>query len=53
MQREMERLDIAHALMVRSIGNRLFLAPLRAETLHRVLDIGTGTGICEKKQTTT
>ncbi|KAG7042543.1 methyltransferase domain-containing protein [Colletotrichum scovillei] len=44
-EREMERLDIAHALMVRSIGNRLFLAPLRAETLHRVLDIGTGTGI--------
>ncbi|KAK1638620.1 methyltransferase domain-containing protein [Colletotrichum phormii] len=42
---EMERMDVAHALMVKSIGNRLFLAPLREATLHRVLDIGTGTGI--------
>ncbi|KAF9872946.1 UMTA methyltransferase [Colletotrichum karsti] len=42
---EMERLDMAHALMVRSIGSRLYLAPLKKDEVHRILDIGTGTGI--------
>ncbi|KAK1706962.1 methyltransferase domain-containing protein [Colletotrichum acutatum] len=41
----MERLDICHALLVKTIGNKLFLAPIdKAKTL-RILDVGTGTGI--------
>lgn len=43
----MERMDMAHVLMVRAIGNRLFLAPLEEAKIHRILDIGTGTGICK------
>lgn len=42
----MDRLDLNHALMTKVIGNRLYLAPLVEKDLHRVLDIGTGTGIC-------
>ncbi|KXH48433.1 methyltransferase [Colletotrichum simmondsii] len=42
---EMERLDMAHAMMVRAIGSKLWLAPLAREKIHRILDIGTGTGI--------
>lgn len=42
----MDRLDLNHALMTKVIGDRLYLAPLVGNDLHRVLDIGTGTGIC-------
>ncbi|KAK1529805.1 methyltransferase domain-containing protein [Colletotrichum paranaense] len=42
---EMDRLDLVHTLMVKTIGNKLFLAPINKSTLHRVLDVGTGTGI--------
>ncbi|TID01475.1 Secondary metabolism regulator LAE1 [Colletotrichum higginsianum] len=42
---EAERLDMAHAMMVRAIGNRLFLAPIEKGKVHEILDIGTGTGI--------
>ncbi|GKT53614.1 methyltransferase domain-containing protein [Colletotrichum tofieldiae] len=42
---EMDRLDMNHSLMVRTIGNRLFLAPIEEEKTHRILDVGTGTGI--------
>lgn len=44
---EAERLDMAHAMMVRAIGNRLFLAPIEKNKVHEILDIGTGTGICK------
>ncbi|KAK6220117.1 UMTA methyltransferase [Colletotrichum tabaci] len=39
---ESDRLDMTHALIVRAIGNRLFLAPIETENVHRILDIGTG-----------
>ncbi|TQN64342.1 Secondary metabolism regulator LAE1, partial [Colletotrichum shisoi] len=42
---EAERLDMAHAMMVRAIGNRLFLAPIEKDKVHEILDVGTGTGI--------
>ncbi|KAK1992847.1 S-adenosyl-L-methionine-dependent methyltransferase [Colletotrichum falcatum] len=42
---EMNRLDICHAVMVKTIGNRLFLAPIEEAKTQRILDIGTGTGI--------
>ncbi|KAK6224258.1 methyltransferase [Colletotrichum tabaci] len=42
---ELDRLDLAHAMMVKAIGNRLYRAPVRLEQAHRILDIGTGTGI--------
>ncbi|CCF40375.1 TAM domain methyltransferase [Colletotrichum higginsianum] len=45
-QFELDRLDLAHAMMVKAIGNRLYRAPVRMEQAHRILDIGTGTGIC-------
>ncbi|KAK1674944.1 methyltransferase domain-containing protein [Colletotrichum godetiae] len=41
----MDRLDLVHTLMVKTIGNKLFLAPVDGAKLHRVLDVGTGTGI--------
>ncbi|KAF6791694.1 UMTA methyltransferase family protein [Colletotrichum sojae] len=42
---ESERLDMAHALITRVIGNKLYLAPVDISKTHRILDIGTGTGI--------
>ncbi|KXH28233.1 methyltransferase domain-containing protein [Colletotrichum simmondsii] len=42
---EMDRLDLVHTLMVKTIGNKLFLAPINQAKLHRILDVGTGTGI--------
>ncbi|TDZ21758.1 Secondary metabolism regulator LAE1 [Colletotrichum orbiculare MAFF 240422] len=42
---EMDRLDVAHSAMVNIIGNKLYLAPLEEEKIHRILDVGTGTGI--------
>ncbi|TQN67673.1 Secondary metabolism regulator LAE1, partial [Colletotrichum shisoi] len=42
---EMDRLDLAHAMMVKAVGNRLYRAPLEMEKVHSILDIGTGTGI--------
>lgn len=45
-QREMDRLDLTHTMIVKTIGNKFFLAPIKAEVTHRILDVGTGTGIC-------
>lgn len=47
MQSEMERLDLNHATMTKVIGDKLYLAPVDGPRLQRVLDIGTGTGICK------
>ena len=33
--------------MTKGIGNQLFLAPVDLNKPARVLDIGTGTGVCE------
>ncbi|KAK1984506.1 methyltransferase domain-containing protein [Colletotrichum cereale] len=41
----MNRLDMCHAVMVKTIRNRLFLAPIDEAKTQRILDIGTGTGI--------
>lgn len=46
---EMERLDMTHAMMVKAIKNRLFLAPLEKEKIQQILDVGTGTGICKAR----
>ncbi|EFQ24904.1 methyltransferase domain-containing protein [Colletotrichum graminicola] len=43
---EMERLDFNHMLIVKVIGNKLYLAPLDKNKIHRILDVGTGTGVC-------
>lgn len=42
-EREQERLDMQHAMFLRSFGNNLYLAPV--ERMKEVLDLGTGTGI--------
>ncbi|KAI8186207.1 Secondary metabolism regulator LAE1 [Colletotrichum sp. SAR 10_70] len=42
---EKDRLDFNHMLMVKTIGRKLFLAPVPQDKTHRILDIGTGTGI--------
>jgi len=42
---ELDRLDLHHALMVKGIGDKLYLAPIVKEKQNRILDIGTGTGI--------
>ncbi|OHE98492.1 UMTA methyltransferase [Colletotrichum orchidophilum] len=38
-----ERIDMCHALMVKAIGSKLYLAPLEEPKVHRIFDIGTGT----------
>jgi len=43
-QRETERLDFQHHIFAMTFDGKLQIAPL-PETLNRVLDIGTGTGI--------
>ncbi|KAK4111631.1 S-adenosyl-L-methionine-dependent methyltransferase [Canariomyces notabilis] len=43
---EQDRLDLSHLLMTKAIGDKLFLAPIDMDKTQRVLDIGTGTGIC-------
>ncbi|TEA19264.1 putative methyltransferase tdiE [Colletotrichum sidae] len=43
LQQEQGRLDLQHAIALRILNDELALAPIRKP--HRVLDIGTGTGI--------
>jgi methylase of polypeptide subunit release factors len=35
--------------MTKRIGDKLYLSPFKKEKIHRILDIGTGTGICKFK----
>lgn len=41
---ENDRLDFQHAIFLRTLGGKLFLAPI-PEDVQEVLDVGTGTGI--------
>ncbi|TDZ47428.1 Secondary metabolism regulator LAE1 [Colletotrichum trifolii] len=43
--KEINRLDIAHALVTRATGDKLYLAPIEEDKTHRILDVGTGTGV--------
>ncbi|KAJ9659644.1 hypothetical protein H2201_007235 [Coniosporium apollinis] len=43
-EKENDRLDMQHALFLKSCKNQLYLAPIRDNVQH-VLDLGTGTGI--------
>lgn len=45
-QAEMDRLLLIHEIITMSIG-ALYLAPLKAENMKRILDIGTGCGVCK------
>lgn len=42
---EIERLDLNHLVLVMSLGDKLYLAPIDEDKTQRILDIGTGTGI--------
>ncbi|KAK1671414.1 methyltransferase [Colletotrichum godetiae] len=42
---EMDRLDMTHNLTLKMLDEQLYLAPLQKQNLHKILDIGTGTGI--------
>ena len=42
-EKEQDRLDLFHHLFLSLLGGRLWTAPLGNP--HRVLDVGTGTGI--------
>jgi len=46
-EKERDRLDLNHHLVFKALGDRIYLAPLEPEKIHRILDIGTGTGICK------
>ncbi len=41
----MDRLDLTHHMMTKGTHEKLYLAPIEQEQIHRILDIGTGTGI--------
>ncbi|GME22855.1 putative tam domain methyltransferase protein [Neofusicoccum parvum] len=42
-ERELDRLDMQHSMMTLLLENKLFWSPLNSP--HKVLDLGTGTGI--------
>lgn len=50
-ERESDRLDMHHHLATLLLRGKLHVAPI-AENPQRVLDVGTGTGICSLKPST-
>ncbi|KAF6829662.1 methyltransferase domain-containing protein [Colletotrichum musicola] len=44
-EQELERLDFMSNLLIKLTKGKLHHAPLKQEKVHRILDIGTGTGI--------
>ncbi|KAI8281161.1 Secondary metabolism regulator LAE1 [Colletotrichum sp. SAR11_57] len=44
-QNEMDRLDYAHLVTTKILGDKLYVAPIEEKNIHQVLDIGTGTGL--------
>lgn len=45
-EEEMIRLDLLHEVMTKRMDNKMFLAPVDGSRISRILDMGTGTGIC-------
>ena len=43
---ELDRLDYLNEILHMVVGDKLFLAPIDPSKVHRVLDVGTGTGVC-------
>jgi predicted O-methyltransferase YrrM len=43
-EQELERLDMQHAMMTLLINNKLFWSPIAPDP-HKILDLGTGTGV--------
>lgn len=45
-QQEIQRLDLTHVLVSKAIGDVIYKAPIDETKPLRILDVGTGTGIC-------
>jgi methylase of polypeptide subunit release factors len=45
-EQEIQRLDLTHVLVTKTIGDVLYKAPIDETQPLRILDVGTGTGIC-------
>lgn len=43
---ELERLDLTHSMITIGTGDKLFHSPIEESKVHRILDVGTGTGLC-------
>lgn len=44
-EQEQDRLDMAHAMATKLIGDKLYLAPLPNNFSGKILDAGCGTGV--------
>ncbi|KAL0930848.1 uncharacterized protein CTRU02_213583 [Colletotrichum truncatum] len=45
LKHEIDRLDFTHTLILKTLGGKLYMAPLETHKVQRVLDSGTGSGI--------